>query len=138
MKRDEFNVLVFEDDGAVALLVQTLLGNAARPRFRVKYAAEIGAGLKHLREERFDVVLVDISWTWNADPAVLKKIRIFAPEAAVVLLADRNAVTSRAHDSDYAAEGLLVNGEFDAELLKSTLGRAVARRRVRELPHIYS
>ncbi len=138
MKRGEFNVLVIDDDGAVALLVQALLRDVPRPRFRVEYAPAIRGALKRLREERFDVILVDISWAWNADPAALKKIRIFAPETAVVLLTDRNAATSWLNDSDCAGGDLLVKGEFDAELLKSTLARAVARRRVQELPHVYS
>ncbi|MEE9456971.1 MAG: response regulator [bacterium] len=138
MKQGEFNVLVIEDNGAVTLLVQTLLRDVSRPRFRVEFATAIRAALNRLREERFDVILVDISWAWNVDPAALKKIRIFAPETAVVLLTDRNAVTSRLNDSDYAGGDLLVKGEFDAELLKSTLCRAVARRQVQELPHLYS
>jgi DNA-binding NarL/FixJ family response regulator len=134
----ESNVLVIAGNGAVALLVQKLLQDSTCPRFRVESATEIFAALKLLREIRFDIVLVDFSWAWAADPAALEKVNIFAPEAAVVLLTDRNAAASRLSNSDYAAEGLLVKGEFDAELLRGVIGRAVARRRFRELPHLYS
>lgn len=131
METKALKVLVIEDNGGLALFIQTLLRKAPRPKFEVGYEPHLTPGLHRLRKERFDVLILDHDVTLRTDAAALTKISVFAPEAAIVLLTDREHERSALKDLRGNAQAYLVKGEFDAEVLTATLGYAVARRRLR-------
>src|SRR5437660_10029892 len=53
------NVLLVEDDEDDYLITAQLLGGQDRTRFKLEWAADYGASLEKVRQQRHDVYLVD-------------------------------------------------------------------------------
>jgi PAS domain S-box-containing protein len=121
-------LLLVEDDPAQAYLQRKLLDGVARV---LRHAKTLAEALALLRDEPFDVVLLDLMLPDSRGMATLDAVRSAAGEAAIVVL-------SSLHDEEVAvatlgrgAQDYLFKSELDPNRIRRALRYAVERAELR-------
>ncbi len=61
MNRNQIRILLIEDDPDDVLLLRGALNNVTTVRFQVLHADHLSMGLERIKEDEFDVVLLDLN-----------------------------------------------------------------------------
>src|SRR5947207_1191773 len=79
-------VLLVEDSPCDATLIELMLSEVTRERFVVGRADRLASALQHLKEQKSDVMLLDLSLPDSRGLDTVREIRAAAPELPVVVL----------------------------------------------------
>jgi diguanylate cyclase (GGDEF)-like protein len=123
-------VLLVEDDRADARAMRRLLEAAADQRFEVAEAQSVEDGLRRLRDERFSVVLLDLSLEDGGSLGALARARIAAATVPIIAMATEADEELAVRALRFGAQDYLVKGVWDARLVVRTLRHAVERHRI--------
>ena len=123
-------VLLVEDDHADARALRRLLAAAPELRFEVEQANGVEDGLRRLRDERFSVVLLDLSLEDGQGLAALARARIAAATVPIIAMASQADEELAIRALRFGAQDYLVKGVSDARLVIRTLRHAVERHRI--------
>lgn len=124
--------LLVEDNPADARLIREMLRDSPAATFELQQETRLGAAQDRLRQETFDVVLLDLGLPDSQGMetlTVLQKTRSGLPIVILTGLDDERFAFEmvRAGAQDY-----LVKGRFGSELLVRTIRYAAERKRVEE------
>ena len=124
-------VLLIEDDPADARLIQDALAGTVSSAFRVEWVTRLSDALKRLGNERFEVVLLDLSLPDGNGLEVFDQVFQAAPDSLVLVLSGltdeetaREAMTRGAHD-------YFSKGHVDAHWLPRALRYVMERKAAR-------
>jgi two-component system response regulator MprA len=117
-------VLVVEDDERLAASIRRAL---AYDGHRVRVAGDGGAGLAAIRDERPDVVVLDVMLPGVDGLEICRRVRAAGDDVAILLVTARDAVPDRVGGLDAGADDYLVKPFAHDELLARV--RALLRRR---------
>jgi diguanylate cyclase (GGDEF)-like protein len=123
-------VLLVEDDAADAQSVRRLLESTPEISFEVAQASGVEDGLRRLRDERFQAVLLDLSLEEGEGLEALARARIAAATVPIVAMAPEADEDLAVRALRYGAQDYLVKGVSDARMVVRTLRHAVERHRV--------
>lgn len=126
------NLLLVEDNPADARLIREFLRDALAGSLQLVHVGRLDAALDRLRQEMFDLVLLDFGLPDSQGMDTLTRVQnagVNLPIVALTGLDDRAFAVEvvRAGAQDY-----LVKGRFDSDLLIRTLHYAVERKRAEE------
>lgn len=132
MNIDLTTVLLIEDDPADAALIQTALTSAAGNPFRVVWVARLTDALERLGQDKFEVILLDLSLPDGPGLDAFDQVLLAAPTSLILVLSGltdeetaRQAVERGAHD--YFAKG-----HVDSHWLPRALRYVIERKAARE------
>ena len=123
------SVLVVEDDARLAAAVRRAL---AYDGHRVRVAADGPAGLAAIRDERPDVVVLDVMLPGVDGFEICRRVRSAGDDVAILVVTARDAVRDRVTGLDAGADDYLVK-PFDHDELLARV-RALLRRRTPAVP----
>jgi PAS domain S-box-containing protein len=125
------NILLVEDNLVDARLVSGLL---KRPRtdFKVRHVSRLADALQLLRENPFDVILLDLNLEDSAGYDTFCSILPAAASAAILVLSGSDDEELAIRTVREGAQDYLVKGSFDGSLLLRSIHYAVERKQAEE------
>ena len=130
MKKSTLHVLAIEDSIDDADLVRIMLNRVRDPAFTVVNAQRLSDGLQCLREQTFDVVLLDLGLPDSVGTGAVRDVRKVCPEVPLIVLSglDDEEVAVKTLQMD--VQDYLTKGQFDGNLLVRSIRYARERKRV--------
>lgn len=131
MNKAPIRVLLVEDNPLHAHLLQAFLGQIEEQSFPVRRASDLNEGLEMVREEHFDVVLLDLVLPESRGLATFFRWRAKAPSLPVVVLTGLEDLDLATQAVESGAQDYLLKNQINAALLSRSLRYAVDRARAR-------
>ena len=125
-------VLLIEDNDVDAQLTQDLLSEWSTEEFQVARATTLAEGLSLLSRERFDAMLLDLSFPDAFGLSTVREVHAASPTIPVVVLSgvsDQNLALQAVRQG---AQDYLVKGQGHPELLARAIRYAIERKRFEE------
>ena len=130
MANKHIHVLMIEDDPDDAVLVKDMLSEATKGRFTVEHRQRLSEGVELLREQSFDVVLLDLSLPDEQGLATLGAVRTAAPDLPIVIMTGLDDETRAIQALQGGAEDYLVKGQDTSSSLARCIRYAIERNRL--------
>jgi PAS domain S-box-containing protein len=136
MSDDQFlKILLIEDDPGDVQLIQELLVEVRQNELAfshtVTHAKELGQALNILKQEQFDLILLDLSLPSSQGFGTIEQTLHAAPTVPVVVMNDVNDQNLALETVKAGAQDYLVKGQVDAYLLSRAIRYAIERARAR-------
>src|SRR5438132_923792 len=124
------HVLLVEDSAADALLLRTTLEATRSVTFQVTQVERLSEAMSRAAQERFDVVLLDISLpdSWGLD--TLTTLQAQAPRLPIVILTGLDDETLAVEAVHAGAQDYLVKGQIEGRMLVRAIRYAIERQRM--------
>ena len=124
--------LLVEDNPADARLIQEMLKAWPDGQVELQPVARLEAALKRLRQETFDLILLDLGLPDSQGLETLTRTAQAGGSSPIVVLTGRNDQAFALEALRAGAQDYLVKGHFDSDLLVRAIRYAVERRRAEE------
>ena len=124
--------LLVEDNPADARLIREMLKDSPGDGVVLQHAARLDLALDRLRQEPFDIVLLDLDLPDSHGLATLTRTQQADSGLAVVVLTGQTDRAFAVEAVRAGAQDYLVKGRFDGELLVRTLCYALERNRAQK------
>ena len=129
---NDVKVLLVEDDLVEARLLHEILKNFHLNKFNLVHVTRLREALKHLEQDAYDVILLDLTLPDSQGLDSLQKIVRFAPKLPVVVLTNTNDDQLAIEAVRQGAQDYLVKRNINVEGLVRSLQYAIERKRVNE------
>jgi len=120
-------VLLVEDSPDDARLIHVLLGKTTEASFVITHEDRLGKGVARLKQDRFDVVLLDFSLPDSFGLDTFLSIHEADPRVPVIVLTSLDDDELAARAVREGAQDYLVKREVDTRLLVRSIRYAIAR-----------
>lgn len=124
--------LLIEDNLGDARLIQYLLDDADGARLAFTHVTSLADGLDLLRQESFDVILLDLTLPDSIGLETLEIVHRARADIAIVVLTGIDATDIAIGAVQRGAQDYLVKGRGDGQLIKRSLLYAVERQRANQ------
>jgi PAS domain S-box-containing protein len=125
-------VLLVEDEPTYAGLIQEILVMAIPSPFEATHVGRLSEALERLANERFDVVLLDLSLPDRQGLATYEHLHTLAPSVPIVVLTGHDDDELALQAVREGAQDYLVKGELDGKILARVIRYAIERKRAAE------
>lgn len=129
MKNAILKIMLIEDSTEDAELIQEMLDGLSNNNV-LKRADRLSLGLKLLKEEAFDVVLLDLGLPDNDGLYALQQIRNQEPGLPVIVLTGLADETFAMEAISLGAQDYLVKGSFFDNMLHRAISYSIERQRL--------
>jgi signal transduction histidine kinase len=126
-------VLIIEDNLAEARLLQELLRGAKSKQFHFVHVKRLQEALNSLRQEDFDVILLDLTLPDSQGLSSLPTLICQAPSVPIVVLTNTNDDELAIAAVRQGAQDYLVKRQVNGELLMRSLLYAIERQHMDEI-----
>ena len=125
-------ILLIEDNPVDAQLTKDILAEESADQFDLSQVDQMSEAIRRLRNERFDVVLLDLSLPDANGLETVHQIQVTTPNVPIVVLSgfDDKALALQAVQN--GAQDYLVKGRSSGELLGRAIRYAIERKRAEE------
>jgi len=120
-----YKVLLVEDDEDDYILAKSLLGS----KHVLIWAQTLSSALQCLRENAFDVVLLDLTIPGSRGLETFDKLRAYAASVPIVMLTGMSDDSIAAEAVEKGAQDYLIKGNITAALLERSLKYSILRKR---------
>ena len=132
-----FRVLLIEDSLTDAILLERIFSRMASTKFELKRVSLLKEGLKHLEQNEFDIVLLDLSLPDSWGLKSLQKIQNITAEIPIIVLTgtDCNNIAIaalREGAQDYLVKDDTINSDVFSRLLERSINYAIERKQIVE------
>jgi diguanylate cyclase (GGDEF)-like protein len=125
-------VLLVEDNPGDARLVQELLAETSLTSFQLNTVGRLGDAMESLREERCDVILLDLSLPDAQGLGTVDEVHSIFPSIPIVVLSGQSDEALAIQAVQGGAQDYLVKGQGDGNLLARALRYAIERKQTEE------
>ncbi len=132
MVGDSASVLLIEDNLGDIVSIRTMISELSDGCFELKFAESLGEALTILRNENFDVVLMDLGLPDSQGFRTFTQVHNQMPELPIIIitgLEDEDLGLSAVKEG---AQDYLIKGQVDKKLLGRTLKYAIERKQTEE------
>ena len=129
MKKSNLRVLTIEDSIDDADLVRIML-NRVDSVFTVVNAQRLADGLQCLREQTFDIVLLDLGLPDSEGMSAVREVRKVCPEVPLIVLSGLDDEEFALKTLQMDVQDYLIKGQIDGNLLVRSIRYARERKRV--------
>ena len=129
-EKDFIRVLLVEDNPGDARLLQLTLDEAGTDQFVLTHAKRHDEALKYLKEEEFDIILLDLSLPDSQGLDTFTSTRAKAPDVPIIMLTGLDDESLALESMQHGAQDYLVKGQVDEKLLTRSIKYAIERSRV--------
>ncbi|MCX6909534.1 MAG: response regulator, partial [Verrucomicrobia bacterium] len=123
------HILLVEDNPDDATLLQITLNEGPRGQFELVHVERLEAALKRLKEQTFDLVLLDLSLPDSRGLETFRKLHHQSPGIPVVALTGLDDEMVAITAAKEGAQDYLVKGQFNRGLLVRAMRYAIERQR---------
>jgi CheY-like chemotaxis protein len=121
-------ILLIEDNPADARLFQIALVDVGAGVTRIVHVQTLSAALSRLREEQFDVVVLDFFLPDSLGLETVSRVCAHAPDLPLVVLTGLNEETLAQQMLDAGAQGYIPKGQLNGTALLSMLRAAISQK----------
>ena len=121
------NILIVDDDSCDVRFLQESLTDADDGSSRLVHAENISAALQKIREERFDIILLDFFLPGTQGIESLSRLREQTPDVPIVFLTGLDDEDLGRQMIKDGAQGYIVKGQIEGMVLLRTLHDITAR-----------
>ena len=132
MDKPIIQILLIEDDSSDALLLREAVRDDALSSFEFTVAEDLNSGLKFLRQNDFDVILLDLGLPDSQGLASFETVRNTHPEKPVVVLSVLTDEKLALEAVRSGAQDYLVKGPTGWEIASRAIRYAIERKRMEE------
>jgi len=125
-------VLLIEDSPVDSRLLRLLLSESTSSHFELSHVERLADGLKRLSEERFDVVLSDLTLPDSHGFETFQRLHAHAPAMPILVLSGTDDETLAVKAVREGAQDYLVKGRVDGHVLARAIFYAIERQRAEE------
>jgi len=129
MDSNEVKVLLVEDNAGDARLVSELLAKADDRTYSVTWAQSLAAGIAQLRQEAFEVVLVDLFLPDSRGLDTMRSIGAESPFAPLIVLTGYDDKTVAMQALQEGAQDYLLKSQLEPGMLARAIRYAIERQR---------
>ncbi|MFA6051048.1 MAG: EAL domain-containing protein [Methylobacter sp.] len=126
------NILLIEDHKPDAVLLRELLSEDARQSFHLVHAERLEDGLALLRQEHFDVALLDLSLPDAFGHDTFWRLHQQAPNLPIIVLTGLDDEDLAIKLAQAGAQDYLVKSDLNSGILHRSIHYAIERKRVEE------
>jgi sigma-B regulation protein RsbU (phosphoserine phosphatase) len=130
MDKPSIKILLVEDNPDDAELLQETLSHVPTVRFEWVHVLRLHDAIARLREERFDVILLDLSLPDSQGQETLAKAYGQAHDTPIVVLTGHSDETMAIKTVHEGAQDYLVKGQADGHTLVRSIRYAIERHRL--------
>lgn len=127
------NILLIEDNDKDAQLIKDLLDMKRKDSWRMARARELGKALGMLRDQDFDVVVMDLFLPDSIGISTLQKFVAQNAALPVIILANMKDESVAMSAIREGAQDYLVKGQFTADIFIRAVQYAVERKKIDQL-----
>ncbi len=127
---ETIDILLIEDNPADVELIREMMSDMEKYTFTT--ADRLSSGLKILRNEAFDVVLLDLGLPDSNGIDTFSKIQDQAPDLPVIVLTVLTDENLAVHAISLGGQDYLIKGQIDGKLLVRSIRYAIERKRAEE------
>lgn len=128
MRKNTIWVLLIDDDPVDAELAERALCSAGNPRFEVDRVASLSAAAERLKNDRFDVALLDLGLPDSPRAETLQRFRAnCSSELPVIVLTGLKDDEGAINSLDLGAQDYLAKDDITSELLSRSIRYAMQR-----------
>ncbi len=127
MESATIKILLVEDNPADADLLSEFLEEADETQWSLVHVEKLKEALQTLRENHFDVILLDLSLPDKQGLATVVQTHETAPDLPIVVLTGLNDRVTALEAVRQGAQDYLVKGKIDSNLLVRAIGYAIER-----------
>ena len=128
----KINTLLIEDNLGDAFLVKQLLVNEQEAQFHLSYVSHLDSAIKILQQEKFKVILLDLSLPDSQGIETLLKLVKQAPDTPILVLTGVNDRELGVQSVQQGAQDYLVKGQINTEILIRSIYHAIERAKLKE------
>lgn len=128
----QVNVFMIEDDKFYCEYVKRLLGARTQPQFDVQRVSDMAAAQRYLKDERPDVVLLDLNLPDSRGLESLSRAREFVDGCPIIILTSSDNEQLGLQSVSLGAQDYLVKQNIGNESLVRSIRYAIQRRRSEE------
>jgi two-component system cell cycle sensor histidine kinase/response regulator CckA len=132
MKDCSIRILLIEDNPGDARLVKEMLAEGDQGSFHLSHVERLTEGLARLKEDDFQVVLLDLSLPDAQGLDTVTQVCTQAPHIPVLVFTGCDDETLAIRAVQVGAQDYLVKGQMDYHLLKKSIRYALERKRAEE------
>lgn len=121
-------ILLVEDNPGDARLLQEMLKEADATHYRLTLADRLAEALQRLREDVFDVILLDLALPDSHGIETFNEIQSQAPSVPVIVLSGFDDVAFAGEAVGAGARSYLNKNNVDSDLLVQTINEAIAHK----------
>ncbi len=121
-------ILLVEDNGKDAELLQEALVDVGANQWRIIQIPRLSEALNCIRNQHFDVILLDLSLPDSQGLETLAQVNIAAPNIPIVVLTSLNDEKLALQSVRQGAQDYLVKGCWEGELLVRAIRYAIERK----------
>jgi len=125
-------ILLIEDNPGDALLISEMFSEAGNDLFEMTHADCLSTGLFNLAEERFDLLLLDLSLPDSQGLDSFIKANNQAPDLPIIVITGTDDSTVAVKSVGQGAQDYLVKGQIDANLLTRSIRYAMERQSLKK------
>lgn len=129
---DQLNILVIEDNPTDLFLLEEMLRSSKAPVRKVLTADRISAALDALRENRVNLVLLDLSLPDSFGIESFLKIKDIIQKIPVIILTGLTDSEIALEALKHGAQDYLVKGEFKSDALAKSIQYSIERKNAEE------
>ena len=132
MVGDSASVLLIEDNLGDIVSIRTMISELSDGCFELKFAESLGEALTILRNENFDVILMDLGLPDSQGFRTFTQVHNQMPDLPIIIitgLEDEDLGLSAVKEG---AQDYLIKGQVDKKLLGRTLKYAIERKQTEE------
>jgi len=129
---DSTRILIIEDNIRDVRLIQEMLKDVKHPNFEYIHTEKLDEGLKCLKDDKFDVLLLDLNLPDSTGMETFIKARNSSSNVPIVILSgqfDEEIAVEAVHQG---AQDYLMKGEVDGKLLARSIFYAIERKSIEE------
>ena len=123
---------MIDDSVGDVFLIHEILLNSLDAHFEVESHPTLGAGLKHLSETRFDIVLLDLTLPDSRGIDTFQKLSQAHPLLPIIVMSGVDDPDAVQTIIESGAQDYLVKGEISSKLLRRSILNALQRKRLEE------
>ena len=124
-------ILLVEDSSTSAMLVQNVLvsegADSVHGKFSLTHCTTLGEATEHLKQEDFDLILLDLTLPDSSGLETLSRVRTATPDIAVVVLTATDDESIGLEALQIGAQDYLIKDETYPKLLKRSVSYARER-----------
>jgi len=132
MSGDSIRVLLVEDNPADVRLVQEMLIQSTDARFKITHADRLAKALASLKEEPFDVILLDLSLPDSQGLETFKQIQAAVSQLPIVVLTYHQDEILAIQTMKMGAQDFLTKGNGEERFLSRAIRYAIERKQTEE------
>lgn len=138
MDKQNIRVLLIEDDKTYAFLIREYLSDSRYYQFELVHLDRLGPGLERLKNEKFDVALLDLGLPDSFGLETIKRFSEAAHGLPVIILSGNTDETVSMEGVSLGAQDYLLKGSFDGHALTRAIHYAVERKKIERFKEEFS